>query len=458
MSDKDKLSNVVNDQLQVMPVLPLRDVVVYPYMVIPLFVGREKSIQALEKAMDDDKQILLVAQKNASQDEPEIEDLYRIGTIANILQLLKLPDGTIKVLVEGSERAKIINFIGTDEYFSAQLSPVESTEAKGAEERETEVLMRSVVTQFDQYVKLSKKVPPEILSSLSSIDEPGRLADTIAAHMSLKIDQKQHILEMTSLRERLEHLIGLMEAEIDLLQVEKRIRGRVKRQMEKSQREYYLNEQMKAIQKELGDLDEGHNELDDLAKKIETAGMSKEAQEKAESELNKLRMMSPMSAEATVVRNYIDWLVNVPWKKRSKVRRNLAEAEEVLEADHYGLEKVKERILEYLAVQQRAKKVKGPILCLVGPPGVGKTSLGKSIARATNRKFMRMALGGVRDEAEIRGHRRTYIGSMPGKIVQNLSKIGFKNPLFLLDEIDKMAMDFRGDPASALLEVLDPEQ
>jgi ATP-dependent Lon protease len=457
MSEQDKVSNVINDQLHVMPVLPLRDVVVYPFMVIPLFVGREKSIQALEKAMDENKQILLVAQKNASQDEPEIEDLYRIGTIANILQLLKLPDGTIKVLVEGSERAKIINFIGTEEYFSAQISTVE-TDTGAEEDRESEVLMRSVMTQFDQYVKLSKKVPPEILSSLSSIDEPGRLADTIAAHMSLKIDEKQKILEMIDLHERLEHLIGLMEAEIDLLQVEKRIRGRVKRQMEKSQREYYLNEQMKAIQKELGDLDEGHSELDELAKKIEKAGMSKEAREKAETELNKLRMMSPMSAEATVVRNYIDWLVNVPWKKRSKVRNNLGEAEEVLEADHYGLEKVKERILEYLAVQQRAKKVKGPILCLVGPPGVGKTSLGKSIARATNRKFMRMALGGVRDEAEIRGHRRTYIGSMPGKIIQNLSKVGYKNPLFLLDEIDKMAMDFRGDPASALLEVLDPEQ
>jgi len=457
MSEQDKLSDVINDQLQVMPVLPLRDVVVYPFMVIPLFVGREKSIQALEKAMDENKQILLVAQKNASQDEPEIEDLYRIGTIANILQLLKLPDGTIKVLVEGSERAKIINFMGTEEYFNAQISTVETALAS-EEDRESEVLMRSVMTQFDQYVKLSTKVPPELLSSLSSIDEPGRLADTIAAHMSLKIDEKQKILEMIDLHERLEHLIGLMEAEIDLLQVEKRIRGRVKRQMEKSQREYYLNEQMKAIQKELGDLDEGHNELDELTKKIEKAGMSKEAREKAETELNKLRMMSPMSAEATVVRNYIDWLVNVPWKKRSKVRHHLGEAEEVLETDHYGLEKVKERILEYLAVQQRAKKVKGPILCLVGPPGVGKTSLGKSIARATNRKFIRMALGGVRDEAEIRGHRRTYIGSMPGKIVQNLSKIGYRNPLFLLDEIDKMAMDFRGDPASALLEVLDPEQ
>ena len=458
MPDQDKLSNVINDQLQVMPVLPLRDVVVYPFMVIPLFVGREKSILALEAAMEEEKQILLVAQKNASQDEPEAEDLYDVGTVANILQLLKLPDGTIKVLVEGGERAKILHLIGNEEYFNAQISLIESAETNALDERESEVLMRSVLAQFDQYVKLSKKVPPEILSSLSSIEEPGRLADTIAAHMSLKIDEKQKILEMASLRERLEHLIGLMEAEIDLLQVEKRIRGRVKRQMEKSQREYYLNEQMKAIQKELGDLDDGHNEMDELASKIEKAGMSKEAKDKADAELNKLKMMSPMSAEATVVRNYIDWLVNVPWKKRSKIRNDLMQAEEVLEADHYGLEKVKERILEYLAVQQRAKKLKGPILCLVGPPGVGKTSLGKSVARATNRKFIRMALGGVRDEAEIRGHRRTYIGSMPGKIIQNLSKVGTRNPLFLLDEIDKMAMDFRGDPASALLEVLDPEQ
>jgi ATP-dependent Lon protease len=457
MSNKDKTSDVINDQLQVMPVLPLRDVVVYPYMVIPLFVGRDKSIRALEAAMEDDKQILLAAQKNASQDEPEPEDLYRIGTVANILQLLKLPDGTIKVLVEGSERAKVLHFLGTEDYFQAQISGLEG-EAEAIDERESEVLMRSVLAQFDQYVKLSKKVPPEILSSLAGIEEPGRLADTIAAHMSLKIEEKQNILEISDARKRLEQLIGIMEAEIDLLQVEKRIRGRVKRQMEKSQREYYLNEQMKAIQKELGDMDEGHNELDDLSRKIEKAGMSKEAHEKAEAELNKLKMMSPMSAEATVVRNYIDWLVNVPWKKRTKVRHDLAKAMEVLEADHYGLEKVKERILEYLAVQQRAKKVKGPILCLVGPPGVGKTSLGKSIARATNRKFIRMSLGGVRDEAEIRGHRRTYIGAMPGKIIQNLSKVETRNPLYLLDELDKMSMDFRGDPASALLEVLDPEQ
>jgi len=457
MSDKDKSSDVINDQPQLMPVLPLRDVVVYPYMVIPLFVGRDKSINALEAAMDDDKQILLAAQKNASQDEPEPEDLYRTGTVANILQLLKLPDGTIKVLVEGSERARVLNYLSTDDYFQAQVS-LGDVETVPQDDRESEVLMRSVLAQFDQYVKLSKKVPPEILSSLVGIEEPGRLADTIAAHMSLKIDEKQHILEIGDACKRLEHLIGLMEAEIDLLQVEKRIRGRVKRQMEKSQREYYLNEQMKAIQKELGDMDESHNELDDLAAKIEKAGMSKEAREKADTELGKLKMMSPMSAEATVVRNYIDWLVNVPWKKRTKVRHDLAKAMEVLEADHYGLDKVKERILEYLAVQQRAKKVKGPILCLVGPPGVGKTSLGKSIARATNRKFIRMSLGGVRDEAEIRGHRRTYIGAMPGKIIQNLSKVETRNPLYLLDELDKMSMDFRGDPASALLEVLDPEQ
>ncbi|HHI94715.1 MAG TPA: endopeptidase La [Gammaproteobacteria bacterium] len=457
MSDKDKSSDVINDQPQLMPVLPLRDVVVYPYMVIPLFVGRDKSINALEAAMDDDKQILLAAQKNASQDEPEPEDLYRTGTVANILQLLKLPDGTIKVLVEGSERARVLNYLSTDDYFQAQVS-LGDVETVSQDDRESEVLMRSVLAQFDQYVKLSKKVPPEILSSLAGIEEPGRLADTIAAHMSLKIDEKQHILEIGNARTRLEHLIGLMEAEIDLLQVEKRIRGRVKRQMEKSQREYYLNEQMKAIQKELGDMDESHNEMDELAAKIEKAGMSKEAREKADTELGKLKMMSPMSAEATVVRNYIDWLVNVPWKKRTKVRHDLAKAMEVLEADHYGLDKVKERILEYLAVQQRAKKVKGPILCLVGPPGVGKTSLGKSIARATNRKFIRMSLGGVRDEAEIRGHRRTYIGAMPGKIIQNLCKVETRNPLYLLDELDKMSMDFRGDPASALLEVLDPEQ
>jgi len=455
MEQNDKPSDIVDDQMSAMPVLPLRDVVVYPHMVIPLFVGRDKSIKALEEAMENDKQILLVAQKSASQDDPGADDIHRIGTISSILQLLKLPDGTVKVLVEGNERARIVHFLGTEEYFRAQ---VVNFETAPMDEREAEVLTRSLLAQFDQYVKLNKKVPPEILTSLSSIDDSGRLVDTIAAHMQLKIEEKQKILEVVDLRERFEHLMALLESEIDLLQVEKRIRGRVKRQMEKSQREYYLNEQMKAIQKELGDLEEAPNELEELEQKIEKAGMSKEAKQKAKTEFNKLKMMSPMSAEATVVRNYLDWLVSVPWKKRTKVKHDLAKAEEVLEADHYGLEKVKERILEYLAVQQRVSKLKGPILCLVGPPGVGKTSLGKSLARATNRKFVRMSLGGVRDEAEIRGHRRTYIGSLPGKIVQNLSKVGTRNPLFLLDEIDKMAMDFRGDPASALLEVLDPEQ
>ena len=449
------MSEMVETQLSAIPILPLRDVVVYPHMVIPLFVGREKSIQALEAAMDNDKQILLVAQKSAAKDEPSQEDLYQIGTVSSILQLLKLPDGTVKVLVEGNKRANIVHFLGQEEYFTAQIKELEP---EVVDERESEVLIRSLTTQFDQYVKLNKKIPPEILTSLSSIEEAERMVDTIAAHMSLKLDEKQKILEVVDLRDRVEHLMVLMESEIDILQVEKRIRGRVKRQMEKSQREYYLNEQMKAIQKELGDMDDVPNEMDELEKKIESAGMSKEALKKAKAEFSKLKMMSPMSAEATVVRNYLDWMVGVPWKKRSKIRHDLSKAEEVLEADHYGLEKVKERILEYLAVQQRMKKMKGPILCLVGPPGVGKTSVGKSIARATNRKFMRMALGGVRDEAEIRGHRRTYIGSMPGKIIQNLSKVETRNPLFLLDEIDKMAMDFRGDPASALLEVLDPEQ
>jgi len=441
--------------MSAIPVLPLRDVVVYPHMVIPLFVGRDKSIKALEAAMENDKQILLVAQKSASQDEPEIEDVYQMGTVASILQLLKLPDNTVKVLVEGNQRARIVHFLSSEDYFTAQ---VIENDDENLDDRESEVLVRSLTTQFDQYVKLNKKVPPEILTSLSSIEDPSRLVDTIAAHMALKVDEKQKILEIESLKERFEHLMGLMESEIDLLQVEKRIRGRVKRQMEKSQREYYLNEQMKAIQKELGDMDDVPNEIEELEQKIETAGLSKEAKTKAKSELQKLKMMSPMSAESTVVRNYLDWILNLPWKKRSKVTHDLSKADEVLEEDHYGLEKVKERILEYLAVQQRMKKMKGPILCLVGPPGVGKTSLGKSIARATGRKYMRMALGGVRDEAEIRGHRRTYIGSMPGKIIQNLSKVGTRNPLFLLDEIDKMAMDFRGDPASALLEVLDPEQ
>ncbi len=446
----------LTEQLRTLPVLPLRDVVVYPHMVIPLFVGRDKSIKALEAAMEKDKEILLVAQKAASEDDPSEEDIYRIGTLSSILQLLKLPDGTVKVLVEGGQRARIVSFLDSgEEYFTGQIQILES---EAIDEREAEVLSRSVLNQFDQYVKLNKKVPPEVLTSLSGIDEANRLVDTIAAHMSLKIEEKQEILEIINLRERFEHLLSMMESELDLLQVEKRIRGRVKRQMEKSQREYYLNEQMKAIQKELGEMEEAPNELEELEQKIGKSGMSKEAKKKATAELSKLKMMSPMSAEATVVRNYIDWLVNVPWKKKSKVRHDLSKADEVLEEDHYGLDKVKERILEYLAVQQRVKQLKGPILCLVGPPGVGKTSLGQSIARATNRKFIRMALGGVRDEAEIRGHRRTYIGSMPGKIVQNLAKVETRNPLFLLDEIDKMATDFRGDPASALLEVLDPEQ
>jgi len=445
-----------SDKPLIVPVLPLRDVVVYPYMVIPLFVGREKSIQALDAAMADNKQILLAAQRSADVDDPKPEDLYEVGTLANILQLLKLPDGTVKVLVEGSARANLQRFIEGEAFFSAEISSTE--DELELPEREMEVLMRSAIDLFDQYVKLNKKVPPEVLTSLASIDEPSRLADTMAAHMALKLDEKQHVLEMGNVRERLEHLMALMEGENDILQMEKRIRGRVKRQMEKNQREYYLNEQMKAIQKELGELDDAPNEIEELSDKIEKAGMSKEAKAKANNELNKLKLMSPMSAEATVVRNYIDALVGVPWKKRTKVRNDINKAEEVLDTDHYGLEKVKERILEYLAVQQRVRKLKGPILCLVGPPGVGKTSLGQSIARATNRKFVRMALGGVRDEAEIRGHRKTYIGAMPGKIVQNLTKVGTRNPLFLLDEIDKMAMDFRGDPASALLEVLDPEQ
>ena len=454
----DYQNNLLAEQQdrQLIPVLPLRDVVVYPHMVIPLFVGREKSILALEAAMADNKKILLLAQKNAEVDDPGQADLYEIGTLSTILQMLKLPDGTIKVLVEGGERASVESLLETNEYYSAATKIIEKPGL--VDDREAEVLLRSVLNLFDQYVKLNKKVPPEILTSLSGIDDPSRLADTIAAHMSLKLDEKQEILEIQDPRERIEHIMSKIEGEIDLMQIEKRIRGRVKQQMEKSQREYYLNEQMKAIQKELGDMDDAPNEVDDLQRKIEESGMPKEAREKADSELNKLKMMSPMSAEATVVRNYIDWLVSVPWKKKSKIRRDLAQAEKVLEEDHYGLEKVKERILEYLAVQQRVRKLKGPILCLVGPPGVGKTSIGRSIARATNRKFSRMSLGGVRDESEIRGHRRTYIGSMPGKIIQNLARVKVRNPLFLLDEIDKMAMDFRGDPASALLEVLDPEQ
>ena len=437
------------------PMLPLRDVVVFPHMVIPLFVGREKSIKALDHAMESGKQIFLAAQHDAADDDPSPEHIYEIGTVANILQLLKLPDGTVKVLVEGTARAAIVRYVQSEEAFEVDAVDIND---ELIDEREAEVLIRTVVTEFEQYVKLNQKIPPEVLTSLSGIEEPGRLADTIAAHLTLRNEEKQKILEYASSRERLEHILGIMESEIDLLQVEKRIRGRVKKQMEKSQREYYLNEQMKAIQNELGEMEDAPNEMDELQKKIEEAGMSKEALEKAESELKKLRMMSPMSAEATVVRNYIDWLVQVPWKKRTRVSKDLAKAESILEGDHYGLEKVKERILEYLAVQQRIKKVRGPILCLVGPPGVGKTSLGESIARATNRKFVRISLGGMRDEAEIRGHRRTYIGSLPGKILQNMAKAGSKNPLFMLDEVDKMSMDFRGDPSSALLEVLDPEQ
>jgi ATP-dependent Lon protease len=441
--------------IQGLPVLPLRDVVVYPHMVIPLFVGREKSIHALDVAMKADKRIMLIAQKQPDVDDPKADDLYRIGTVASILQLLKLPDGTVKVLVEGVDRARI-DVMHTGEHYTSDVTT--EPDADTYDEKELDVLARSVISQFEQYVKLNKKVPPEVLTALAGIEQPGRLADTVAAHMALKLPEKQKVLEILDVRKRLEHVLVAIEGEMDVLQIEKRIRGRVKAQMEKSQREYYLNEQMKAIQKELGEMEEGGNELTDLENRIKKAGMPKEALEKANAEMNKLKMMSPMSAEATVVRNYIDWLVKVPWKKRTKVLKDIAKAELVLEEDHYGLEKVKERIVEYLAVQQRVDKIKGPILCLVGPPGVGKTSLGQSIARATNRKFVRMSLGGVRDEAEIRGHRRTYIGSMPGKIVQNMAKTAVHNPLFLLDEIDKMSMDFRGDPSSALLEVLDPEQ
>ncbi len=438
------------------PVLSLRDVVVYPHMVIPLFVGRERSILALDKAMDHDKRIVLVTQRNAEIDDPAEEDLFKVGTLATVLQLLKLPDGTTKVLVEGGERVRINEYTEDSGFFEADWSLIPST-AEGSE-KELEVTMRSLVSLFEQYVKLNRKIPPELLTTLAGIEDSGRLADTVAAHLAIRLEEKQVLLEMGSPRRRMEHLMALVEGEIDVLQLEKRIRGRVKTQMEKSQREYYLNEQMKAIQKELGDMDDAPNDLEDLANRIEESGMSKEAGEKATSELNKLKMMSPMSAEATVVRNYIDWMLNVPWKKRSRIRKQLDKAEEILENDHYGLEKVKERILEYLAVQQRVRKMKGPILCLVGPPGVGKTSLGRSIARATGRKFVRMSLGGVRDEAEIRGHRRTYIGSMPGRVLQNMAKVATRNPLFMLDELDKMSMDFRGDPSSALLEVLDPEQ
>ncbi len=438
----------------VLPLLPLRDVVVFPHMVIPLFVGRPKSIKALETAMEAGKSILLVAQKSAAKDEPGPEDMYGTGTVANILQMLKLPDGTVKVLVEGTHRARIPSVTDLKTHYVAEAVPVPAEQQEGTE---LEAMRRAMISQFDQYVKLNKKIPPEILTSLAGIDEPGRLADTIAAHLPLKLEQKEEVLEMFDVQRRLEHLLALMETELDILQVEKRIRGRVKKQMEKSQREYYLNEQVKAIQKELGDLEEGAD-LDEMEKRIKSSHMPKDARVKAEVELRKLRLMSPMSAEATVVRNYIETLTNLPWKKKSKISGDLAKAELVLEEDHYGLDKVKERIVEYLAVQQRVEKVKAPILCLVGPPGVGKTSLGQSIARATNRKFVRMSLGGVRDEAEIRGHRRTYIGSMPGKILQNMTKVGVRNPLFLLDEVDKMGQDFRGDPSSALLEVLDPEQ
>ena len=446
---KDSSDNLV------FPVLPLRDVIVFPNMVIPLFVGRDKSIKSLEVAMDDNKQIMLVAQKTADLDDPQDKDIYRYGTLATVLQLLKLPDGTIKVLVEGSDRAEIQGEIYGDTYFEAQVNIIEEPVV---DDREVEILSRSVIDSFDQYVKLNKKIAPEVMTSISGIDDPARLADTIAAHMVLKMEEKQAILEIHDVKDRIEHIISIIENELDILQVEKKIRGRVKNQMEKSQREYYLNEQMKAIQKELGDMDDVPNEIEEVEQKIKKSGMPKEVMQKVKSDVNKLKMMSPMSAEASVLRNYIDVLVNVPWKKKTKVTKDLIAAEKVLEDDHHGLEKVKERILEYLAVQQRVSKLKGPILCLVGPPGVGKTSLGKSIAKATGRKFTRMSLGGVRDEAEIRGHRRTYIGSLPGKIMQNLSKVGVKNPLFLLDEIDKMAMDFRGDPSSALLEVLDSEQ
>ncbi len=450
------MTDQTEHELLDLPVLPLRDVVVFPHMVIPLFVGRDKSIRALELAMEADKRILLVAQKSAETDDPGADDLYRIGTLAQVLQLLKLPDGTIKVLVEGMTRVSVDQVGERDGTLSGRAVTVESADTR--EPREVEAVARSLMTLFEQYVKTNRKLPPELLQTLSGIDEPGRLADTIAAHLGVRMADKQRLLESIETGERLELLVGFVDGEIDVQQMEKRIRGRVKSQMEKSQREYYLNEQMKAIQKELGEIDEAPNDLDELARKIAEAGMPKAVETKAKAELNKLKQMSPMSAEAAVVRNYLDWILGVPWKKRSKVRKDLKAAQDVLDADHYGLEKVKERILEYLAVQTRVKQMKGAILCLVGPPGVGKTSLGQSIAKATNRKFVRMSLGGVRDEAEIRGHRRTYVGSMPGRIVQNLNKAGTRNPLFMLDEIDKMSMDFRGDPSSALLEVLDPEQ
>jgi len=456
MGEKTTIPLVSGAGSQPTPVLSLRDVVVYPYMVIPLFVGRERSILALDRAMDLAKRIVLVTQRSAEVDEPAESDLFEVGTLATVLQLLKLPDGTTKVLVEGGERVRITRYQTEAGYFEAWWEPIASDEE--ATEKELDVTVRSLVSLFEQYVKLNRKIPPELLTTLAGIEDPSRLADTVAAHMAIRLEEKQVLLEMGSPRRRMEHLMALIEGEIEVMQLEKRIRGRVKTQMEKSQREYYLNEQMKAIQKELGDMEDTPNDMDDLAKRIVESGMLEEGMKKATSELNKLKMMSPMSAEATVVRNYLDWMLNVPWKKRTRIRKNLDQAKDILEQDHYGLEKVKERILEYLAVQQRVNKMRGPILCLVGPPGVGKTSLGRSIARATGRKFVRMSLGGVRDEAEIRGHRRTYIGSMPGRVLQNMAKIGTRNPLFMLDELDKMSMDFRGDPSSALLEVLDPEQ
>lgn len=457
MSIENEIASTEAVTLSNLPVLPLRDVVVYPHMVIPLFVGRGKSIKALEAAMVDNKQIFLVAQRKSANDDPSAEDIYQVGTLSSVLQLLKLPDGTVKVLVEGEQRARATEYNQEKGYLEAVLEPIEEI-SLALQEQEIGILMRSLMSQFEQYIKLNKKIPPEVLSPLASIEEPGRLADTIAAHLTLKVDDKQELLETMDVGTRLERLMAAIENEIDLLHVEKRVRGRVKRQMEKSQREYYLNEQMKAIQKELGELGEEGNEIDQLENSINKAGMPKEAKEKSLAELHKLKMMSPMSAEATVIRNYLDWMLMVPWKKKNKIQFDLLKAEKLLDQEHHGLERVKERILEYLAVQQRVKRLKGPILCLVGPPGVGKTSLGQSIANATGRTFIRIALGGVRDEAEIRGHRRTYIGSMPGKIIQKLSKAGVKNPLIMLDEVDKMAMDFRGDPASALLEVLDPEQ
>ena len=446
---------MVTSSSEVFPVLPLRDIVVFPHMIVPLFVGREKSVRALEDVMKDDKQILLVAQKNAADDDPSADEIYDVGTVSTVLQLLKLPDGTVKVLVEGGQRARITGFVENEEFFEAAAEFLPEDEG---DEKELEALSRSVVSQFEQYIKLNKKIPPEALVSVNQIDEFGKLVDTVASHLALKISEKQELLEVESVAQRMERVISFMEGEIGVLQVEKKIRSRVKRQMEKTQREYYLNEQLKAIQKELGNSEEGKDESAELEEKIEKTKLSKEAREKALAELKKLRSMSPMSAEATVVRNYLDWMLSIPWKKRSRIKKDIKAAEEILEADHYGLEKVKERILEYLAVQQRTKKIKGPILCLVGPPGVGKTSLGKSIAKATGRNFVRMSLGGVRDEAEIRGHRRTYIGSMPGKVIQGMKKAKTSNPLFLLDEVDKMGADWRGDPASALLEVLDPEQ